>query len=669
MADSMDPAADFLDRVIEGGDDRHNAHRSSRSSHSHSHSHSDRDHRDHRDRDYRGGGSHRERSRSPRHRSSRGDGDSGSRRDRDREYERRRDNERSSGEYDDRRRGGDDYKSSRRGYDDYEDRGGRRREDYGRRGGYDDRGPPPRGHGGGGGYRDDRRGPPGGGRGGGGGRGRPTFEGFADQGDRHRRSPTPEDTIPISKRTRPFTAWDVKPNGFETFTSEQAKLTGMFNLPGQNRPYLPAGFDPASVQTADGQNPPIFFRPPVFGAVGPGAPIGSLARQSRRLYVGNITMEATEETIAQFFNSKMVEMGLVSDGHLGEDLQGLGLKGDTPVISVHVNYEKNYAFVEFRNPQEATNALGFDGIVFQNNALKIRRPKDFVQTDSSGDQPAPHVPGVVSTNVPDTVNKIFIGGLPSYLNDEQVMELLSSFGELRAFNLVKEGGTGASKGFAFCEYVDPNITEVACQGLNGMELGDRYLVVQRAALGANPLKQGPPGSGIGFDQQVLANLNGPGYLQQFQQQQGGGPGGPGGPGQFPGGPGMGMGMGMGGQPPASILAGQSGEGEPTRVLQILNMVAIEELCSDQDYEEILEDVKEECTKFGKVEEVRIPRPVRTTQGRVDVKLSEKVKDLGKVFVLFEKKEETTVALKAIAGRQFGGRLCICAYASEEIFLE
>ncbi|GAA5958263.1 hypothetical protein JCM3765_004773 [Sporobolomyces pararoseus] len=668
----MDPATDFLDKVIstEGGEDsRQYSHRSSRH-HSSSHSHSERDHhhrsdRGDRDRDYgssSGGGhrSSRQRSRSPRHRSSRGGGgdeESSSRRERDRDYERRRDSERDyerrSGSHRDR----DDYRSSgarRGGYDDYEDR--RRRDDYGggRRGGYDDR--PPRG----GGYRgDDRRGGPPGRGGGGGGRGRPTFEGFADQGDRNRRSPTPEDTIPISKRKRPFTAWDVKPNGFETFTTEQAKLTGMFNLPGHNRPYLPAGFDPSSVQTGDGQNPPIFFRPPIFGAVGPGAPIGSLARQSRRLYVGNITMEATEETIANFFNAKMVEMNLVSDGHLGEDLLGLGLKGDTPVISVHVNYEKNYAFVEFRNPEEATNALGFDGIVFQNNALKIRRPKDYVPTDngSGTDRPAPHVPGVVSTNVPDTVNKIFIGGLPSYLNDEQVMELLSSFGELRAFNLVKEGGTGASKGFAFCEYVDPNITEVACQGLNGMELGDRYLVVQRAALGANPLKQGPPGSGIGFDQSVLAGLNvqhngGP---QQHNQH---------------GGPPPGMGGGMNNQPPAAILAaGQSGEGEPTRVLQILNMVAIEELCSDQDYEEILEDVKEECTKFGKVEEVRIPRPVRTSQGRVDVKLSEAVKDLGKVFVLFDQKEETTAALKAIAGRQFGGRLCICAYASEEIFLE
>jgi hypothetical protein len=39
--------------------------------------------------------------------------------------------------------------------------------------------------------------------------------------------------------------------------------------------------------------------------------------------------------------------------------------------------------------------------------------------------------------VPDSPNKVFIGGLPSY---DQVMELLKSFGELKAFNLVKEQG-------------------------------------------------------------------------------------------------------------------------------------------------------------------------------------------------------------------------------------
>ena len=34
-----------------------------------------------------------------------------------------------------------------------------------------------------------------------------------------------------------------------------------------------------------------------------------------------------------------------------------------------------------------------------------------------------HVPGVVSTVVPDSPHKIFIGGLPNYLSEDQVKSL------------------------------------------------------------------------------------------------------------------------------------------------------------------------------------------------------------------------------------------------------
>jgi splicing factor U2AF subunit len=87
--------------------------------------------------------------------------------------------------------------------------------------------------------------------------------------------------------------------------------------------------------------------------------------------------------------------------------------------------------------------MALDGVVFVNGPLKIRRPKDYGGPDPMG--ASFHVPGVVSTNVPDSINKIFVGGLPAYLNEEQVMELLTSFGELKAFNLVRENGNGASK--------------------------------------------------------------------------------------------------------------------------------------------------------------------------------------------------------------------------------
>jgi len=174
----------------------------------------------------------------------------------------------------------------------------------------------------------------------------------------------------------------------------------------------------------------------------------NLSRQSRRLYIGSITPEVTEQNLADFFNSKMIEMEI-----------GTGGTGN-PVLAVQCNYEKNYAFVEvcpsleqycvcltcllqFRSAEDATAAMAFDGIIFINGPLKIRRPKDYGGIEITA--PSVHVPGVVSTNVPDSINKVFVGGLPTYLNEEQVQELLKSFGELKAFNLVRENGSGPSK--------------------------------------------------------------------------------------------------------------------------------------------------------------------------------------------------------------------------------
>ncbi|KAH9166726.1 hypothetical protein EDB89DRAFT_2075573 [Lactarius sanguifluus] len=273
-------------------------------------------------------------------------------------------------------------------------------------------------------------------------------------GSPERRSPTPVGTVPLSLRQRKASGWDVHAPGYEQYSAMQAKQTGLFNLPGANRTQIPP------ILAVPGLPPPMPV--PTFGmgmAVNP-----NLSRQSRRLYIGSITPEINEQNLADFFNNKMTEMKI-----------GTGAPGN-PVLAVQCNYEKSYAFVEFRSAEDATAAMAFDGIMFLNGPLKIRRPKDYG--------------GVVSTNVPDSANKVFVGGLPSYLNEEQVMELLKSFGELKAFNLVRDNGTGPSKGFAFFEYVDAAVTDVAIAALSGMTLGDRQLVVQRASVGA---KAGQPG--------------------------------------------------------------------------------------------------------------------------------------------------------------------------------
>ena len=57
-------------------------------------------------------------------------------------------------------------------------------------------------------------------------------------------------------------------------------------------------------------------------------------------------------------------------------------------------------------------------------------------------------------------NKIFIGGLPNTFTEEDIKSKLEQFGALKAFNLVRDQVTGLSKGYAFCEYVDPDVTRM-----------------------------------------------------------------------------------------------------------------------------------------------------------------------------------------------------------------
>jgi splicing factor U2AF subunit len=194
-------------------------------------------------------------------------------------------------------------------------------------------------------------------------------------------------------------------------------------------------------------------------------------RHARRIYVGGIG-DATEGELSSFFNETLQK--------------ALGPVAGEEVVSVYTNTERQFAFVELKSIELTTACMGLDGILFKGKPVKIRRPNDYnpALVPQTG-KPVPVLNftalGVVGTTVPDSQNKIFIGGLPYNLGEEQVKELLQAFGPLKAFHLVKESGMDTSKGYGFCEYMDPAVTQVACEGLNDLELGDKTLTVRRAA--------------------------------------------------------------------------------------------------------------------------------------------------------------------------------------------
>lgn len=223
-----------------------------------------------------------------------------------------------------------------------------------------------------------------------------------------------------------MTQWDIKPPGYDNVTAEQAKLSGMFPLPGAPRQQP---MDPTRLQA--------FMNHP-GGAVNSAALKPGNSRQSKRLVVSNLPPNATEDSVIAFFNIQ---------------LNGLNVIESTdPCVLCQISPDHSFAVLEFRHASEATVALALDGISMEaddamNGAasagLHIKRPKDYI-VPAVADE-TPYEPGVVSKIVVDTPNKISISNIPPYLSDEQVIELLVAFGELKAFVLVKDNGTEESR--------------------------------------------------------------------------------------------------------------------------------------------------------------------------------------------------------------------------------
>ncbi|KAI3898212.1 hypothetical protein MKX03_017638 [Papaver bracteatum] len=386
-----------------------------------------------------------------------------------------------------------------------------------------------------------------------------------------------------------------------------------------------SGFDMAPPSTAvPGQlpgAPPI--NPEMFSSMFPfgSTPFGALqlmpaqsmtqqaTRHARRVYVGGLPPLANEQTIATYFGGVMAAIGGNTAG-----------PGDA-VVNVYINQEKKFAFVEMRTVEEASNAMALDGIIFDGVSCRVRRPTDYNPSLAAAlgpSQPSPLLNlaavGLTlgATGGAEGPDRVFVGGLPYYFTDAQIRELLESFGSLRGFDLVKDRDTGNSKGYGFCVYQDPAVTDIACAALNGLKMGDKTLTVRRATASIGQANQ----------DNILQQAQQHVAMQKMVLQAGGL--------SFPG--------------IGNTVTGEALE-VPTKVVCLTEVVTADELRDDGEYKEILEDMKDEGGKFGSLVSIIIPRP------NAD---EEQTPGVGKVFLEYVDTTSSAKAKLALDGRKFGG---------------
>ncbi|KAG0496910.1 hypothetical protein HPP92_001505 [Vanilla planifolia] len=401
---------------------------------------------------------------------------------------------------------------------------------------------------------------------------------------------------PSRSKSKRASGFDMAPSG--PVMIPDATVTGQVN----GMPTTVPGIFPSMFPLTPGQ-----FPLPVMPVQ---AMTQQATRHARRVYVGGLSLTANEQTVAAFFSQVMAAIGGNTAG-----------PGDA-VVNVYINHEKKFAFVEMRSVEEASNAMALDGIIFEGAPVKVRRPSDYNPSLAAAlgpSQPNPSLnlaavglsPGsAAGLEGPD---RIFVGGLPYYFTEAQVRELLESFGALRGFDLVKDRETGNSKGYAFCVYQDLSVTDIACAALNGIKMGDKTLTVRRANQGTTQPKPEQESILLHAHQQVA--------LQKLVYQAG------------------------------SI---------PTKVVCLSQVVTEGQLTNDEEYEDIVEDMREEGAKYGALVNVVIPRPGPNGEPSPGV---------GKVFLEYADPAGSTKARQGLHGRKFDGNQVSAIFFPENKFAE
>eukprot|EP01012_Entosiphon_sulcatum_P032080 TRINITY_DN40829_c0_g1_i1.p1 TRINITY_DN40829_c0_g1~~TRINITY_DN40829_c0_g1_i1.p1 ORF type:complete len:764 (+),score=147.23 TRINITY_DN40829_c0_g1_i1:68-2359(+) len=371
---------------------------------------------------------------------------------------------------------------------------------------------------------------------------------------------------------------------------------------------------------------------PLAIAVSPLAPVD---RQSRRLYVGNPPTNTNEAELKQFFQDQIaiaeVQRKKIQVEAMGGDPSRITAQTiQVPqVVDVQLSRgddgSKPYAFIELNSAEATTEALALDGIRFKDCVLKIRRPRDYI-----GDAlPSSVVPGVIGTQVPDGPNKVFMGGLPLGMSEEEVKGLLQSFGQLRNFNMVRDPQTGLSRGYCFFDFVDPSVTDKVISSLNTLKLGDKSLIVQRA--NANAITAGPTTAGGMSNALVIASPTPTTSAGGAMVPAGGGVVFVPGQGHVPVPPAdpernflsallnlstpLSVAVGLMGQMPicknlgkaAPVLTNGTIVVRTTRTLVLCNILTEEELEDDDEYDDIEQEIETEVEKYGRVLKLIIPR--------------------------------------------------------------
>lgn len=335
------------------------------------------------------------------------------------------------------------------------------------------------------------------------------------------------------------------------------------------------------------------------------------------LILTNLPPYLAKEELLEFFNTFLRNL---DSKYEEEDIN--------PISHAEVGFTGKYAVLRFVDSKALWKVLKLSSIEMKEFKLRFHRPRGFFTKHFGQGDYFVDEAGEVQNRMQDGQVRLYMGNIPQYMTEDQIKTLVSSFGALKDFQMKMEfsQGESLSKGYCFFEFFDSRNAEKALLKLNGLEIGQKLLKVSKVEVNQQAKEAVTNRTAPTKEVQTSFLLMYPKLRDPLVQAA----------------------LDI----PLTCIT-------PSKVIQLLNMMMIEDLFEEDFYRRLLEDVESETKTFGPIESIVIPRP--------DPESGICAPCVGKVFVKFFYLKPAKQARHKLNGRTYNKRTVIASFYAEEKF--
>lgn len=173
------------------------------------------------------------------------------------------------------------------------------------------------------------------------------------------------------------------------------------------------------------------------------------------LFVGNIPLQVPKEEIKKHFR----KYGLIQSIRI-RGIPVADIKTPKKIAAIKKEYHPDrtsvYAFIKFKDGEDAKRAQAENGQLFFNHHLRVH----FCEEENKYDES----------------KAIFVGNLPFQAEEEELWNIFKSCGPISHIRIVRDGRTGMGKGFAYVNFKDADSVQLALE-MGKVMMKDRELRV------------------------------------------------------------------------------------------------------------------------------------------------------------------------------------------------